>query len=156
MHTRDTTPSPSKSTDQPITQVAALAALVISSVFALGCVAAGSTSASLGSISSISGSSASSAANHHHHHSAYYNDVRESTATAIIAQASTAEVLRSVSRAAKQHGISDWEAQQDSYIALGEGLRQAGLTPNQAQKWIARLSPGNQQNAQLMLQAYQA
>lgn len=155
MNTRDTTPSPSKST-QPITRIAGLAALLMSSALALGCVAAGSTSASLGSISSISGSSASSTAHHHNHHSAYSNDVRESTATAIIAQASTAEVLRSVSRAAKQHGISDWEAEQDSFIALGEGLRQAGLTPNQAQKWISRLSPGNQQNAQLMLKAYQA
>ncbi|MFK5922501.1 MAG: putative lipoprotein [Verrucomicrobiota bacterium] len=155
MNTRNTDSSSSKSTGKQITRAAALVALLASSALTFGCVAAGATSASLGSISSLSGSSASSAANHHHH-SAYYNDVRESTAAAIIAQASTAEVLRSVSRAAKQHGISDWEAEQDSYIALGEGLRQAGLTQDQAQKWISRLSPGNQQNAQLMLKAYQA
>ena len=74
------------------------------------CLAPATSSVSLGSVSSISGSSASSAANRHHHHEAYYIDVRESAAAAILAQATTDEVLRSISRAATQHGISDWEA----------------------------------------------
>ncbi|MCF6313201.1 MAG: putative lipoprotein [Verrucomicrobiales bacterium] len=156
MNTHDIDPCSTKSAGKQITSAVGLVALLASSALTLGCVVAGATSASLGSISSLSASSASSDANHHHHHSAFYNDVRESTATAVIAQVSTAEVLRSVSRAAKQHGISDWEAEQASYIALGEGLRQAGLTQAQAQEWISRLSPGNQQNAQLMLKAYQA
>ncbi len=110
---------------------------------------------SLGSVSSISASSASSAANRHHHHEAYYIDVRESTAAAIIAQASSDEVLRSISRAATQHGISDWEAEQGSYIALGEGLRLGGLNEEQARAWISRLRNGNAKTTRLLMQGFQ-
>lgn len=139
-----------------LTSTAAVLAVIVCTTLATSCVAPATSSMSLGSISSISASSASSAANHHHHDSAYYNDVRESTAAAITAQASSAEVLRSISRAAKQHGISDWEVEQDSYIALGEGLRQAGLNARQAQTWAARLSTDSEQSTRLILQGYRA
>ena len=120
------------------------------------CLAPATSSVSLGSVSSISGSSASSAANRHHHHEAYYIDVRESAAAAILAQATTDEVLRSISRAATQHGISDWEAEQESYLALGEGLRMGGLNEEQARTWISQLSDGNAETSRLITQGYQS
>ena len=107
-------------------------------------------------LSNRTGSSASSAANRHHHHEAYYIDVRESAAAAILAQATTDEVLRSISRAATQHGISDWEAEQESYLALGEGLRMGGLNEEQARTWISQLSDGNAETSRLITQGYQS
>ena len=52
--------------------------------------------------------------------------------------------------------INDWEAEQGSFIALGEGLRLAGLDEAQAQSWMTRLSAGNEESARLILQGYQA
>lgn len=119
------------------------------------CTVPATSSMSLGSVSSMSGSSASSAASHHHHKSAYFIDVRETTAAAIMAQAPRSEILRGISRAATQHGISDWESEQVSYVALGEGLRLGGLNENQIQTWISSLSNGNEQTARLIMQGFQ-
>jgi hypothetical protein len=131
-----------------------ISSVIMGTSLLTNCAVPATSSMSLGSISSISGSSASSAANQHNHKSAYYFDVRESTAAAIIAQASASEVQRSISRAATQHGISDWEAEQGSYVALGEGLRLGGLNEDQANSWIAQLSNGNEKTARLIKQGY--
>lgn len=147
---------PSKSMIKRITNILGITAITAGATLMIGCVAPATSSMSLGSASSISGSSASSAANSHHHHAAYYFDVRESTAAAIVAQASTDEILRSISRAANQHGISDWEAEKGSYLALGEGLRLGGLNEKQAKTWISQLSGGNIETASLITQGFQS
>jgi hypothetical protein len=153
----DHTPS-ATSTETPanrITTWAGIVGVAVGATLLGACVAPATSSMSLGSVSSISGSSASSAAHNARNHNAYYIDVRESTAAAILAQASTAEVLRSISRAATEHGISDWEAKQSSYVALGEGLRLGGLDQDQARAWISRLSGGNAKTASLITIGYQ-
>lgn len=144
-----------KATTSRITAIVGALGVTAGVTLMTSCVVPATSSVSLGSISSISGSSASSAANRHHHHEAYYIDVRESAAAAIVAQASTDELLRSISRAATQHGISDWEAEQGSYVALGEGLRLAGLNEKQATTWISRLSDGNAETARLISKGFQ-
>lgn len=151
----NTNPAPAKTLLNRITGTAGLVGVVAGANLLIGCVVPATSSMSLGSVSSISGSSASSSAHHHRDDSAYYIDVRESTAAAIIAQASTDEVLRSISRAATLHGISDWEAKQGSYVALGEGLRLGGLNEDQAKTWISRLSDGNGETARLIKQGFQ-
>lgn len=152
----DHTPSATstKTTADRIVAWTAAGSVAVGAVLLGACVAPATSSMSLGSVSSLSGSSASSAAHNSRHHNAYYIDVRESTAAAIIAQASTAEVLRSVSRAATEHGISDWEAEQGSYVALGEGLRLGGLDQDQAKAWISRLSGGDAKTASLITTGY--
>ncbi len=147
----------SSTTETPTNRVATWSlALGLAAGTALSgaCVAPATSSMSLGSVSSMSGSSASSAAHNARRHSAYHIDVRESTAAAILAQSSTAEVLRSVGRAAAEHGISDWEVEQGSYVALGEGLHLAGLDPNQARAWISRLSGGDAETSALITKGY--
>lgn len=156
MNAKNPNSTPTKTLAARITRTAGIAVIIATSTFSISCVVPATSSVSLGSISSISGSSASSAAHHKNNHSAYYNDLRESTAAAIIAQASSDEVLRCVTRAAKQHGISDWEAEEGSFIALGEGLRLAGLDDAKAQDWVRRLSVGKTKSAHLILQGFQA
>ena len=96
----------------------------LGSVLALaGC---GSISASSESISkSISSPFASSSASSSPE-SAYREDVRDFTAAHVKA-GGNAQALRSqIGQLAQKHGITDWERNEATYRAVGEGLARAG------------------------------
>jgi hypothetical protein len=129
----------------------ALAATTSTAALAIGACAPAASSASLGSVSSLCGSSMSSAARGETHHH-YSSDVRAATQSAIAAGASEGEVLRSVSRVAERYGISDWEAQSSTYVAIGAGLKAAGEEESSA----VSLAGDNGEALDLMLEGYRS
>ncbi len=128
--------------------VPALGLLVCTS----GCASMGASSASSGSISSLSASSMAGAAAH----PAYDSDVRMIASSAIESGASESEVLRSVGRVAAEHGVSDWEVQASTYVALGEGLRIGGADEDHVRVLAPKLTGHNGEAEKLLLQGYQS
>lgn len=88
-----------------------------------------SVSASLDSFTSISTSSSGgedekvSAAI-----SVYQEDVAAVTVLYVSRHEKTDEYQRQVTTIARNHGISDWEQEQSTYIGMGKGLRRAGVS----------------------------
>ena len=58
---------------------------------------------------------------------AYGRDVRNFTAAFVDSDASRDEFLRNLGRIAEAHGITHWERERATYVAVGAGLRQAGV-----------------------------
>ncbi len=58
---------------------------------------------------------------------AYGRDVRNFTAAFVDSDASRDEFLRNLGRIAEAHGITHWERERETYVAVGAGLRQAGV-----------------------------
>ena len=89
-----------------------------------------SISASLGkssdSIVSISRSSSPSG-NSAQLKEIYQDNVSNFTAAAVVTGQSLEDYLREVGRIAASHGITDWERERITYIAIGKGLRRAGV-----------------------------
>jgi hypothetical protein len=114
----------------------------------------GESSLSLGSVSSLSGSSLAAAAQEYNYH--YSKDVRAAVQTSVAAGASEGEVLRSVGRVAERHGVSDWESQPATYVAMGEGLKLAGEDEASAVSLSPKLTGGNEEAAKLLLGSYRS
>lgn len=57
---------------------------------------------------------------------AYREDVRDFTAAHIQSGGSADQLKREIGSLAARHGISDWERNESTYRAIGEGLAQAG------------------------------
>ncbi|MFV1995053.1 MAG: hypothetical protein ACC661_06420, partial [Verrucomicrobiales bacterium] len=88
----------------------------------VGCIAIGESSASIASVSSISASSSAIVAAN----PTLRDDIAMASATAVQAGATSPELLRAISRVAAEHGVSDWEAEESAFFAIGLGLRQGG------------------------------
>ena len=61
------------------------------------------------------------------------------TRTACASGASEAGLARELSRVANQHGISHWQGQAATWIAVGAGMREAGLSQAEMEGVLARL-----------------
>jgi hypothetical protein len=69
----------------------------------------------------------------------YRDDVRVATRTLVDTGASDDQFLRELGRIAELHGISHWEAEPGSLIALGAGACEAGLPEPGLDSLLARL-----------------
>ncbi len=69
----------------------------------------------------------------------YRDDLRVATRTLVDAGASDDQVLRELGRIAELHGISHWEGEPGSLIALGAGACEAGLSEPRLDSLLARL-----------------
>jgi len=57
----------------------------------------------------------------------YENEVMLFADNMVHTQADAAAFYRGLARIAERHGISDWETLEDTYVAVGKGLKKAGL-----------------------------
>ncbi len=57
----------------------------------------------------------------------YVNEVMLFTDNMAHTQTGANEFYRGLARIAERHGISDWETLENTYIAIGRGLKKAGL-----------------------------
>ncbi len=69
----------------------------------------------------------------------YRDDLRVATRTLVDMGASDDQVLRELGRIAELHGISHWEGEPGSLIALGAGACEAGLSEPRLDSLLARL-----------------
>ncbi|MBW7857800.1 MAG: putative lipoprotein [Leptonema sp. (in: Bacteria)] len=91
-----------------------------------------SVSTGLGSISdslkSISGSLTSSSGGDDKKGSHYYNDVKSLTMIALNDSLDSKTYLRELGNVARSHGIVDWRSMPSTVEAIGEGLKEAGVS----------------------------
>lgn len=91
-----------------------------------------SVSTGLGSISdslkSISGSLTSSSGGDEKKDSHYYNDVKSLTVIAVKDSLDSRTYLRELGNVARSHGIVDWRSVPSTVEAIGEGLKEAGVS----------------------------
>ena len=83
-----------------------------------------SISGSLGGLSRSSGSGATSPTK-----LAYQRDVRAFAAHFAATGGSADDFLRGIGAVAAEHGVTHWEARPDTHVAIGAGLRDAGVAP---------------------------
>jgi hypothetical protein len=112
--------------------------LITASITSISDSVAGSVAAITGSIESISRSSGSppdAAAS-----AAYLRDVRAWTREFERAPGSQEDFLRGIGRVAERHGLTDWEAQPATLVAIGQGLKDAGWSDAQMRDLRERLA----------------
>jgi hypothetical protein len=69
----------------------------------------------------------------------YRDDLRVAARTLVDAGASDDQLLRELGRIAELHGISHWEGEPGSLIALGAGACEAGMSEPRLDSLLARL-----------------
>ena len=69
----------------------------------------------------------------------YARDLAAVSATFLDTPAQEAALVRDVSRVAEVHGISHWESVDATWLGIGTGLRQAGMSEPQAVALVARV-----------------
>jgi hypothetical protein len=87
---------------------------------------------------------------------AYRRDVRAFAAQFSQAGGSSDEFLRGIARVAEGHGVSHWEASPDTLLAIGAGLRDAGVSPSEMDALEARSGGAHPQVVALVLEGYAA
>lgn len=98
------------------------------------------------SISSVSGSLKGKKAG-----ALYKTDIRDIT-TLYAKNRIQGDFQTDISKIALKHGISDWEAYPATYIAIGEGLKKANVTPSLFEKFYNNIH--NQESARLLKSGY--
>jgi len=117
-----------------------LALLCSSSIVQAGCSisyslekSSDSVSTSLDSLTSISTSSSGGGgeeAKIQETSTLYEEDVAAVTVLYVSREKTTDDYQRHVSAIARNHGIGDWEQEQSTFLAMGKGLRRAGVSEN--------------------------
>ncbi|MBM9589616.1 putative lipoprotein [Leptospira sp. 201903075] len=122
------------------------------SVSRLGVSVSDSTSALVksisNSISSISESGKEKAMNE------YKEDVIASVALQIRYENQKQELENQLSAIAKSHGVVAWRSNSATYIAIGQGLKQAKLSPSEMKEVTADVAKQNATVAKLILNGY--
>ena len=87
---------------------------------------------------------------------AYRRDVRAYAAEFTQAGGSSDEFLRGIGQVAEGHGVTHWEANPDTPIAIGEGLHDAGVSRADMEALHARSTDADPQVFALVLEGYAA
>ena len=125
-----------------------LSLVVVLAIGSSGCAifqSSGSVSDSSGSISDSTGSSSdSSTSSSGGDDHAYRQDVHDFTVSVVRTMGRPEALRRGLSEIALERGISDWEAIEATYVAVGAGLAHAGVTPAQLTAYrVALADPGS-------------
>ena len=84
----------------------------------------------------------------------YRADLENTIVLAIRRDTDDAELLRQIGIVAGRHDIDDWQAEEDSYIAIGEGLRAAGAADERVAAIAQLISSGDDARRRQVLEAY--
>jgi len=115
-------------------------------------ISAGSSRSIVGSLDAMSKSSGASAGHDTPNKASYERDLREFTAAFTRTAGTRDDFLRGISRIAEDHGISHWEADPATPLAIGEGLHDAGWTEPQMAEFVDQA--GGAPAAELALEGY--
>jgi hypothetical protein len=112
---------------------------------------AGSSESISGSVRSISRSSGSGGGSST---LAYRRDVRAWAAESAQSGGTQDEFLRGIGRIAETHGLTHWEADPATLLAIGEGLREAGWSDERMEQLRGELSDVQARNVELVFEGY--
>ena len=133
----------------PSRQLAPLLAVLVVGLFA--CSFSDSSESISKSVSSPFKSSSDSSGDSH---LAYQEDVRDYTAAYIRSGGDYDTFERKIGSVAAQHGITDWELDTGTYLAIGQGLRKGGLKPVELAAWKSNLAGSDLSRADLIQKGY--
>ena len=85
---------------------------------------------------------------------AYRRDVRAFAAQFSQAGGSSDEFLRGIALVAEEHGVSHWQSNPATLLAIGEGLRDAGVSPAELDALGARADGADPQVVALVHEGY--
>lgn len=85
---------------------------------------------------------------------AYREDVRDYTAAYVRSGGEFDAYQRKIGSVAAKHGITDWELDKGTYLAIGQGLRKGGLKPIELAAWKSNLARDDLSRAELIQKGY--
>ena len=87
--------------------------------------------------------------------SAYQHDVTDYTARFAESEGDVQSFQRDLSSIAEGHGVTDWERDEATYLAIGRGLAKAGVSGARYQLLAVELSNQNQSQLALVNSGYE-
>lgn len=119
----------------------------------LALVGCGSISASSESISKSISSPITSSVRSSSPEIAYREDVRDFTAAHVKAGGNAKALREEIGKIAEQHGITDWERNESTFRAVGQGLAKAGYKPVEVDAF-KKVFTDNAQEAEWLQKGY--
>lgn len=87
----------------------------------------------------------------------YEEDVRDYTAGYVKGGGATADGLRTgLANVAREHGVTNWEADENTFEGVGKGLAKAGLSQAEYQGYRDSVAAGNAGNAAAIDRGYKS
>ncbi|HVN86619.1 MAG TPA: putative lipoprotein [Candidatus Binatia bacterium] len=126
----------------------AIAMLMAASM--IGC----SISTSSGSISTSISSPFQSSSASSPGKAAYQNEVADYTHAYVISGGQFDTFVKGLANVAERNGISNWEAEDVTYVGIGQGLAKAKFTQAQVDVFAKNASGGDERKAKLVQQGY--
>jgi hypothetical protein len=123
----------------------------IGALLLVGCSISDSVSSSF---ESSSASLASSSESSSREREAYRNEVRDYTSAYVKSGGQFDNFTRGLDSIASKHGVSNWEADQDTYVGIGAGLKAGGMNATQFDVWKTNLANGDATKASSMQKGY--
>jgi hypothetical protein len=138
-------------------QGSAPAAVVLAVAGAVACsFSYSSKSASDSSRSSSESSSSISTSSSPRSGTAYRNDVADYTEAYVVSGGSESSFLNGIGGLAEKRGITDWEADENTWTGIGRGLGRTRITPVQLEVYKQHWSGGDPARMQLIQQGFDA
>lgn len=104
---------------------------------------------------SVASSSASiSSSSPQNREAAYRDDVRDYTYAYVISGGDPAGFEAKLGTIAEKHGITNWQANQATYVGIGQGLGKAKAKPIEVEAFKQNLSHGDATKAKAIQQGY--
>ena len=116
------------------------ALIVALALLPLGCSVYYSSESSMKALTSPSHSSASSSGGDEEEKEAYRDDVRDFTAAYAAKHADLDGFESGLANVARRHGITNWEAEDATYTAVGAGLKRAEVRPSDRERYEAMVA----------------
>ena len=106
-----------------------------------GCSSSSKSSGSISKgVSGIISSPSASSSDSSSPEKAYKRDVRDYIAAHFVSGGDASTLREQIGKIAKDHGISDWETREATWVAAGQGLADAGFKPIQLEAFKANLA----------------
>jgi hypothetical protein len=86
--------------------------------------------------------------------SEFQHDVKDSTADYVTEGGDLSAFRREIGSNAEHYGVTDWEAHAQTYVAMGRGLKVAGLQPTSAETLAAQITDADQTRLAWILAGY--
>ena len=86
---------------------------------------------------------------------AYQRDVTDYTAKVAASEGDVQSFQRDLSAIAEGHGVTDWEQDDSTYLAIGRGLAKAGLSRQRFHEFAAQLSTESRSQLALVRSGYE-
>lgn len=129
--------------------------IVALALLPLGCSFYYSSESSVKTLTSPSRSSASSSGDEDEKKEAYRDDVRDFTAAYAAEYADLDGFATGLTTVARRHGITDWEAEDATFTAVGAGLRRAQVRDADRERFEALVARDAPAKVALMRRGYE-